>query len=103
MPLQMVGRPIMRKQTAYRLYSPSAVALANTLADIPFSATRIFVTNVIIYFMSGLARNAGGLFTFHIMIYTAFLAIQGLFRTFGMLCKNFDSAFRISTFILPNL
>lgn len=49
MPLMMLGRPIMHKQTAYGFYRPGAVALANTLADIPFSASRILVYNIIVY------------------------------------------------------
>ncbi len=49
MPLMMLGRPILHKQTSFGFYRPGAVALANTLADIPFSATRIFVYNVIVY------------------------------------------------------
>ncbi len=49
MPLMMLGRPILHKQTSFGFYRPGAVALANTMADIPFSATRIFVYNVIVY------------------------------------------------------
>ncbi|KAJ3509385.1 hypothetical protein NLJ89_g5251 [Agrocybe chaxingu] len=84
MPLQMLGRPILRKQTNYSLYRPSAIAVANTLADLPFSAVRILVFNIIVYFMSGLHRSAG------------------FFRTFGLMCFNFDSAFRLAVFFLPN-
>ncbi|EEB92446.1 hypothetical protein MPER_09042, partial [Moniliophthora perniciosa FA553] len=40
MPMQMLGRPILHKQTNYGMYRPSAIAIANTLADIPFSAVR---------------------------------------------------------------
>lgn len=29
--------------------------------------------------------------------------MQGFFRTFGLLCINFDSAFRLATFFLPNM
>ena len=68
MPVQMLGRPILKKQTNYALYRPAAVAIANTLSDIPFSAVRVFVYNLIIYFMSDLARNAGGFFTYHLFV-----------------------------------
>ena len=36
-------------------------------------------------------------------IYTAFLSMQGFFRTFGIMCTNFDSAFRLATFFIPNM
>ncbi|OBZ78638.1 Brefeldin A resistance protein [Grifola frondosa] len=103
MPAQMLGRPILKKQTGYSLYRPAAVAIANTLADIPFSALRIFIYDLIIYFMSNLARSAGGFFTYHMFTYLAFLTMQGFFRTFGVMCSNFDNAFRLATFFIPNM
>lgn len=36
-------------------------------------------------------------------IYLAYLCMQGFFRTFGLVCINFDSAFRLATFFLPNM
>ncbi|KIK62247.1 hypothetical protein GYMLUDRAFT_42191 [Collybiopsis luxurians FD-317 M1] len=102
MPTQMIGRPILRKQTSYSMYRPSAIAIANTLADIPFSAVRILLFDICVYFMSNLNRSAGGFFAFHIFNYVAFLTMQGFFRTFGQLCTNFDSAFRLATFFIPN-
>ncbi|KAG6817582.1 hypothetical protein H0H87_006959 [Tephrocybe sp. NHM501043] len=102
MPMQMLGRPILRKQTSYSMYRPSAIALANTLSDLPFSASRVFLFNLIIYFLSGLHSSAGGFFTFHLFNYIAYLSMQGFFRTFGLICSNFDSAFRLAVFFIPN-
>ncbi|KAI8981169.1 ABC-2 type transporter-domain-containing protein [Trametes punicea] len=103
MPVQMLGRPILKKQTNYALYRPAAVAIANTLSDIPFSAVRIFIFDIIVYFMSHLSRSAGGFFTYHLFIYLAFLTMQGFFRTFGLMCSNFDFAFRLAVFFIPNM
>ncbi|KAG6841566.1 hypothetical protein C0991_009601 [Blastosporella zonata] len=102
MPMQMLGRPILRKQTSYSMYRPSAIALANTFSDLPFSASRVFVFNLIVYFLSGLHSSAGGFFTFHLFNYIAYLSMQGFFRTFGLICSNFDSAFRLAVFFIPN-
>ena len=55
-------------QTNYALYRPAAVAIANTLSDIPFSAVRVFIYNIIIYFMANLSRSAGGFFTYHLFV-----------------------------------
>ena len=85
------------------MYRSSAVVIANTLADIPFSLTRIMIFNIIIYFMTNLARNAGGFWTFHLFSYLALLTMQGLFRTFGLLCIDFFAAFWLAVFFLPNL
>jgi hypothetical protein len=51
--------------------------------------------------MAGLKRNPGGFFTFHLINYTGFLAMQGLFRTFGILCPDFDTAFRLGALFVP--
>ncbi|KAG5635015.1 hypothetical protein H0H81_012718, partial [Sphagnurus paluster] len=102
MPMMMLGRPILRKQTNYSMYRPSAIALANTLSDLPFSATRVLIFNIIVYFLAGLHRSAGGFFTFHLFTYVAYLSMQGFFRTFGLICSNFDAAFRLAVFFIPN-
>lgn len=34
MPTQMMGRPILMKQTGYRMYRPAAITLGNTIADV---------------------------------------------------------------------
>ncbi|KAG6911302.1 hypothetical protein DXG01_002141 [Tephrocybe rancida] len=102
MPMQMLGRPILRKQTSYSMYRPSAIALANTFSDLPFSASRVFLFNLIVYFLSGLHSSAGGFFTFHLFNFVAYLSMQGFFRTFGLICSNFDSAFRLAVFFIPN-
>ncbi|KAG9009142.1 hypothetical protein FRB94_012414 [Tulasnella sp. JGI-2019a] len=103
MPTQMVTRPIFLKQTAYKLFRPAALSIANTVADIPFSLTRVFIFNVILYFMTGLYRSGGAFWTFHLLVWMAFLTMQAIFRTIGVLCPNFDSAFRVAVFVVPNL
>ncbi|KAJ7651525.1 pleiotropic drug resistance ABC transporter [Mycena polygramma] len=98
----MLGRPILRKQTSYSMYRPSAIAVANTLSDLPFSATRVLIFNIPVYFMSNLSRTAGGFWTFHLFNYLAYLTMQGFFRSFGLICTNFNVAFRLAVFFIPN-
>jgi ATP-binding cassette, subfamily G (WHITE), member 2, SNQ2 len=102
-PLQMLGRPIIRKQTGYGFYRPAAYQIANTLADMPFSATRILIYDIIIYFMTHLARSPGRFFTFHLVNYTAFLTMQAFFRTIGLLFSDYHTAYRMAMAIFPNL
>jgi hypothetical protein len=85
------------------MYRPSAIALANFFADLPFSASRVLMFNIIVYFLSGMYRSAGAFFTFHLFNYLAYLVMQGFFRTFGLICVNFDAAFRLAVFFIPNL
>ena len=120
MPTIMLGRPIANKQIGYGFYRPAALVFANFFADIPFSAVRVLIFDVIVYFMPDLwvtslnisliltdfvrrARSAGGFFTFHLFVYMTYLVTQCFFRTLGLLCISFDGAFRLATFFLPNL
>ncbi|EJT99550.1 hypothetical protein DACRYDRAFT_81942 [Dacryopinax primogenitus] len=101
LPTMMLGRPILYKQTTYAFYRSAALPVANTIADIPFSFARMTLFDIIVYFMAGLSRNAGGFFTFHLINYTGFLSMQGLFRTFGILCPDFNTAFRLGALFVP--
>ena len=130
MPAQMLGRPgnhclytrgscdlplrgtVLYKQTNYGFYRPGAISISNLLADLPFAAVRVLIFDIIVYFMTHLARSAGGFFTFHLFQFMAFLCMQvrglqrqletgtltcvfqSFFRLFGILCSNFDTAFR---------
>ena len=85
------------------MYRRAAFPVANLLSDLPFSAVRIFTYNLVVYFMIGLNRSAGGFWTFHLISYTTFLAMQGFFRTFGLCFQNFDTAFRMSVIFFPNI
>jgi ABC-2 type transporter len=69
----------------------------------PFSASRILIYDIIIYFMSRLARSAGGFFTFHLFNYTLLLTTQSFFRLIGLFCSDFNVAFRVTVFFFPNL
>jgi hypothetical protein len=48
----MIGRPIMWRQTAFCFYRPGALAIANSISDIPFSAAKIFVFSFIVSLLS---------------------------------------------------
>ena len=90
-------------QTSYSMYRRGAFPIANMLADLPFSATRVFIYSVVIYFMTHLDRSAGGFWTFHLIIYLTFLAMQAFFRAFGLIFHDFDTAFRISVVFFVNV
>ncbi len=72
-------RLLLKKQTHYVLFCPAA-AVANILADIPFSAVQVFIYNLIIYFMSNLSRPAGGFFTYHLFVCSS-SSLTGRFLT----------------------
>ena len=49
LPVVMLGRPILNKQTAFTFYRPSAIAWANVFADLPFTALRVLIFDVIVF------------------------------------------------------
>ena len=85
------------------MYSRAAFPLANLLSDMPFSALRIFVYDIIIYFMVGLHSSAGGFWTFHLFTYLTFLCMQSFFRTFGLCFQSYDIAYRLSVIFIPHI
>lgn len=100
LPTQMMGRPIMWRQTGYTLYRPAALGISSILADLPFSSTNNFLFSIIIYFMTGLARTPGAFFTFYLYVWWAYLALATFFRFLGTLCSSYDVAARLASVIV---
>jgi ATP-binding cassette subfamily G (WHITE) protein 2 (SNQ2) len=53
--------------------------------------------------LTNLSRSAGAFVTFQMFVYISFLVMQGFFRLLGILCNNFDQAFRLGSFFVPNM
>jgi len=96
----MTGRPIVNKHKAYSFYRPSALWIAQTIVDLVFSAIQIFMFSIIVYFMCGLARDAGAFFTYYLVIITSYMAMTLFFRTIGCLCPDFDYAIKFLAIII---
>ncbi|KAF3009542.1 hypothetical protein E8E13_005123 [Curvularia kusanoi] len=96
----MLGRPIINKHRAFTFHRPSALWIAQIGVDLIFAAAQILVFSIIVYFMTGLARDAGAFFTFFLMIVTGYLAMTLFFRTVGCLCPDFDVAIRLAATII---
>lgn len=96
----MLGRPIVNKHRAYTFHRPSALWLAQILVDLAFASVQIFVFSVIVYFMTGLVRDAGAFFIFVLIIVTGYLSMTLFFRTIGCLCPDFDYAIKFAAVII---
>ncbi|KAK8029717.1 bmr1-like protein [Apiospora rasikravindrae] len=64
----MTGRAIVNKHKAYAFHRPSSLWIAQIFVDTAFSAVRILVFSIIVYFMTNLTRTAGAFFTFYLLI-----------------------------------
>lgn len=97
----------MWKHQGFTFYRPSALTLASTCADAPFSFLQLMLFCVIVYFvrprsscvaelraenlariqMAGLAPGAGAFFTFYAIVCAGFFALAAFFRLLGTFCK----------------
>lgn len=90
------GRPVIAKHKAYSMYSPSAVFIAQTLADMPVLIVQLVILDVIVYFMSGLQPDAGKFFTFLLFSFALTLSITAFFRAVGYAVSNYNDATKIT-------
>jgi ABC-type multidrug transport system permease subunit len=88
----MLGRPIVNKHRAFTFHRPGALWLGQIFVDTLFATVQITVFSIIVYFMCGLALDAGGFFTFVLVIVSGYLSMTLFFRTVGCLCPDFVSA-----------
>ncbi|TKY89335.1 hypothetical protein EX895_001866 [Sporisorium graminicola] len=103
LPTQMLGRPILARQTSFAFYRPSALTLAQLLADLPFGVPRATLFVIILYFMAGLDRSAGAFFIAWIIVLIAYYAFRALFSFFGAITTNFYSAARLAAIVMSTL
>ncbi len=100
LPTQMMGRPIMYKQVGYRFYRPGALAIAQTVADFPINAIKIFCFSLILYFMVGLASNGGAFFTFYLFVLSSYMVMSAFFRVLGTATQSYDVAARLASVLI---
>lgn len=103
LPTQMMGRPILARQTSFAFYRPSALILSQLLADMPFGIPRATIFVIILYFMAGLERTAGAFFTAWFIVIVSYYAFRALFSFFGAVTTNFYSAARLAAIVMSML
>ncbi len=100
LPATMLGRPIVNKHKAYTFHRPSALWLAQIIVDLGFATTQILVFSIIVYFMTGLVRDAGAFFIFILFNISCYVAMALFFRTIGCLCPDFDYAMKFAACVI---
>lgn len=96
----LLGRPIVNKHRAFTFYRPSALWLAQIFVDGAFASVQIIFFSIMVYFMCGLALNAGAFFIFVLMIISGYLSMSVFFRTVACLCPDFDVALRTAVIVI---
>ncbi|KAH6647755.1 ABC-2 type transporter-domain-containing protein [Truncatella angustata] len=96
----MTGRAIVNKHKAYTFHRPSALWIAQIFVDTAFSASRVLVFSIIVYFMTNLTRTAGAFFTFYLLIMVGNIAMTLFFRIVGCVSPDFDYAIKFAVVII---
>ncbi|KYK54468.1 ABC transporter [Drechmeria coniospora] len=94
------GRPVLLKHKAFAFFHPAAFCIAQIAADIPVLLFQVSIFSVILYFMVGLTADAATFFTFWIIVLTTTFCMTALFRAIGASFRTFDSASKVSGFII---
>lgn len=111
------GRSILAKHKSFAMYHPSALVLAQVLADFPILVAQISVFLLPIYFMTHLKRTGAAFFTLwyvvrfarmgldfllmylrcrRVIVYVTTLAITAFFRMIGFSFSTFEGASGVS-------
>lgn len=92
----MLGRNIVEKHRAFTFHRPAALWVAQILVDAAFGSVLILLFSIIVYFMCGLALDAGAFFTYLLMVIVCYLSMTLFFRTIGCISPDFDYAMKFA-------
>lgn len=93
---------IQEKQSGFAMYHPGIDAIASLLSLYPVKLLGVSFFNIILYFLSGLKREAGAFFTFMLFTYTMVLIMASMFRVIGAVNKHETIASSVGgLFLLP--
>jgi ATP-binding cassette, subfamily G (WHITE), member 2, SNQ2 len=90
------SKPILLKHKSFSFYRPAAYAIAQTVVDIPLVFIQVSIFNVVVYFMSGLARTPSQFFIAELLLWISTMTMYAFFRALGALNKSLDNATRIT-------
>lgn len=90
------SRPILLKHKAFQFYRPAAFAIAQTVVDVPLVLVQVLIFDVVVYFMSNLARTASQFFISLLLLFLLTMTMYAFFRAIGALSGSLDGATRIT-------
>ncbi|ROT43022.1 ABC-2 type transporter [Sodiomyces alkalinus F11] len=90
------SKPILLKHKSFSFYRPAAYAIAQTVVDVPLIFVQVMLFNIIIYFMSNLARTASQFFIACLILWLVTMVTYAFFRAISAWCKTMDVATRFT-------
>ncbi|KAH6974077.1 ABC-2 type transporter [Ilyonectria destructans] len=89
-------REIVEKHKSYAFYHPATEAIAGIITDIPIKFITSVAFNLVLYFLSGLRREAGPFFLYFLISYMATFIMAAVFRTMAAITKTVSQAMSLA-------
>ena len=89
-------RPIVEKHASYAFYHPFTEAMAGIVSDIPVKFVQAVMFNIILYFMSGLRREAAQFFLYFLITYISTFVMSAVFRTLAACTRTVSQAMALA-------
>lgn len=98
------SRPVLAKHNGLKLFRPTAMVVAQTLADIPVFFPSLFIYGAGIYWFAGFKADAGAFFTFFLFMFATTLTMTSFFRNSSVSSASVRlfPLFSLLTQILPS-
>ncbi|KAL3468943.1 ABC-2 type transporter-domain-containing protein [Aspergillus californicus] len=93
-------RGIIEKHSRYALYHPSAEAFSSMIMDLPYKILNAITSNIVLYFMTNLRREAGAFFFFVFTSFILTLCMSMFFRSLASLTRSLVQALPFSGVLL---
>ncbi|KAJ9640372.1 ATP-binding cassette transporter snq2 [Coniosporium tulheliwenetii] len=90
------SRPILLKHKSFSFYRPAAYAIAQTVVDVPLVFIQVLIFDVVVYFMTNLARTPSQFFISLLFLFILTMTMYAFFRAVGALVGSLDVATRIT-------
>lgn len=92
------GRPILAKHKSFAFFHPAAVCIAQLATDIPILIFQVTQFSLVVYFLTGLEREAGTFFFFWFVLFSIAMCMTAIFRAIAAAFSTFDAATKLSGF-----
>lgn len=89
-------REIVTKQASYAFYHPAAEAAAGIVAIVPIKFFTAVLFNIVLYFLSGLRREAGSFFLYFLISYMSTFIFVAYFRTIAAISQTVSQAMAVA-------
>lgn len=93
-------RAIIEKHSRYALYHPSAEAFSSMIMDLPYKILNAITSNIVLYFMTNLRREAGAFFFFVFTSFVLTLTMSMFFRSMASLSRSLVQVLPFSGILL---